>query len=71
MTSTSPAATGAGLRLAVLVAVVLASPPHSAYAQSAVANDPVLRDLAGLNELRSQFETDLDKIRIVLLLSPT
>ena len=30
-----------------------------------------LRDLGGLDELRSLFERDRDKIRIVLLLSPT
>ena len=62
----------AGLRRAVLVAVLLASPLHQARAQSGVTNaGPVLQDLAGLGELRSQFEADVDKIRIVLLLSPT
>jgi hypothetical protein len=60
------------LRLAVLVAFVLASPLHQARAQSGVSNAaPVLQDLAGLGELRSQFDIDGDKIRIVLLLSPT
>jgi hypothetical protein len=57
--------------LAVVVAVLLVSPLHQARAQSAVTNAPVLRDLAGLNDLRSQFEIDVDKIRLVLLLSPT
>ena len=71
MTSRGPGARDVGLRLAVLVAVLLASPLHQARAQSAVTNAPVLRDLAGLSDLRSQFEIDVDKIRIVLLLSPT
>jgi hypothetical protein len=62
----------ADLRLAVLLAVILASPLHQARAQSGVSTAaPVLRDLAGLGELRSQFEIDVDKVRIVLLLSPT
>jgi hypothetical protein len=62
----------AQLRLALLVAVTLASSLHQARAQSGVPGAaPVLRDLAGLGELRSQFEIDRDNIRIVLLLSPT
>jgi hypothetical protein len=32
---------------------------------------PVLRDLAGISELRSLFDRERGKIRIVLLLSPT
>jgi len=60
-----------GLRLAALVAV-LASSLHQARAQPAVASAaPVLQDLRGLVELRSVFESDVDKIRIILLLSPT
>ena len=62
----------AGLRRTVLVAVLLASPLHQAPAQSSATNaGPVLQDLAGLEQLRAQFEIDGDKIRIVLLLSPT
>jgi len=62
----------AGFRLAALIALILVSPLHQARAQSGVSNAaPVLHDLAGLGELRSQFEIDVDKIRIVLLLSPT
>ena len=61
-----------GLRQAVLLAMLLASPLHGARAQPGVSNAaPVLQDLAGLSELRAQFENDSDKIRIVLLLSPT
>jgi len=62
----------AGLRVAALIALTLVSPLHQAHAQSGVSNAaPVLHDLAGLGELRSQFEIDVDKVRIVLLLSPT
>jgi hypothetical protein len=62
----------AGLRRAVLLAMLLASPIPQARAQSGVPSAaPVLQDLAGLGELRSQFENDSDKVRIVLLLSPT
>jgi hypothetical protein len=60
------------LRAAVLAALALVSPLHEARAQSGVANAaPVLKDFRGLSELRSLFERDRDKIRIVLLLSPT
>ena len=60
------------VRAAIIAAVVLASPVHQAGAQSGVAAaTPVLQDLSGVDELRSLFESDRDKIRIVLLLSPT
>ena len=60
-----------GLRLAVLVGV-LVSPLHQAHAQPGAASTaPVLQDLRELGELRSAFESDVDKTRIVLLLSPT
>jgi len=55
---------------AVLAAVVLASPLRQAHSGVALAA-PVLQDLRGLGELRSLFERDRGKIRIVLLLSPT
>jgi hypothetical protein len=62
----------AGLRLAALIALILVSPLHPSLAQSGASDaPPVLHDLAGLGELRSQFESDVDKVRIVLLLSPT
>jgi len=32
---------------------------------------PTLQDLRGLSEFRARFESDRDKARIVLLLSPT
>jgi hypothetical protein len=61
----------AGLRLAALVAA-LASPLHQPRVQPGVAGAaPILQDLRGLGELRSLFESDVDTIRIVLLLSPT
>jgi len=70
-TRTGSAPIAAGLRLAALVAV-LASPLQQARAQPGVPNAAlVLQDLRGLSELRSRFESDVDKIRIVLLLSPT
>jgi hypothetical protein len=60
------------LRATVLVALALASPIHQAGAQSGGVNAaPVLKDFRGLGELRPLFESDRDKIRIVLLLSPT
>lgn len=59
-------------RAAIIAAVVLASPLHQARAQSGRATAaPVLQNLTAVGELRSQFEIDGDKIRIVLLLSPT
>lgn len=36
-----------------------------------VTEAPVLRDLAGISELRSLFDRESGKIRIVMLLSPT
>jgi hypothetical protein len=54
----------------VLAAVVFASPLHHTHLGVAHAA-PALQDLRGLGELRSLFERDRDKIRIVLLLSPT
>jgi hypothetical protein len=60
-----------GFRLAALMAV-LAWPLHHARAHPGVGSAaPVLLDLRVLGELRSAFESDVDKIRIVLLLSPT
>jgi hypothetical protein len=60
-------------RVLSLAAVLwLAFPVPGAVAQrSRAAAPPVLRDLAGTAELRSIFERENDKIRIVLLLSPT
>ena len=54
----------------ILAAVVFASPLQHTHSGVALAA-PVLQDLRGLGELRSLFERDRDKIRIVLLLSPT
>jgi hypothetical protein len=56
----------------VLLAVALAAHPSQVRAQSTSAEAaPALQDLRGLGELRTLFERDRDKIRIVLLLSPT
>jgi len=66
----APIASGVGR--AFLVAAMLASPLQQVRAQSTVPPAaPVLREVAGLEGLRAQFEIDGDKIRIVLLLSPT
>ena len=57
---------------AALLAVALAAHPSLVRAQSTSAEAAqVLQDLRGLQELRTLFERDRDKIRIVLLLSPT
>jgi hypothetical protein len=59
--------------LAALLTMTLAAPPYYAHAQSTTAADaaPALHDLRGLDELRTLFDRDRDKSRIVLLLSPT
>jgi hypothetical protein len=47
-------------------------PREHALVQSPVATVPsALHDLRGVADLRSLFEGDRDKVRIVLLLSPT
>jgi len=57
---------------ALVLATWLAWPAADATAQAAGAVSPsVLRDLTSVAELQSSFDADRDKIRIVLLLSPT
>jgi len=58
---------------AIVLAVSLASPGRYAHAQAtaATAAPTTLRDLGGVAELSALFDNDLDKIRILLLLSPT
>jgi hypothetical protein len=57
---------------AFLLAVVLAAHPSQARVQSTSADAArALQDLRGVSELRTLFERHHDKIRIVLLLSPT
>jgi hypothetical protein len=59
-----------GLRIAA--AFWLAWSVPRAVAQTPAATAPaVLRDLAGISGLQEVFDRDSDKIRIVLLLSPT
>jgi hypothetical protein len=60
------------VRTALLLSAALAAPGYHAHAQSPTANAVrALQELRGLDELRDCFERDRDKIRIVLLLSPT
>lgn len=54
---------------AVLVGTTGAA-PHAMRAPAASAVSP-LQDLSGVADLRARFEADHDKVRIVLLLSPT
>jgi len=58
---------------AIVLAVSLASPGRYTQAQTTVATaaPTTLRDLGGVAELSALFDNDLDKIRILLLLSPT
>ncbi len=56
----------------IVLAAWLAWPAPQAFTQSPVTTvASVLQDLRGVAPLRSQFESDRDKVRIVLLLSPT
>jgi hypothetical protein len=56
----------------IVLAVWLAWPAPHAFTQSPVTTAaPVLQDLHGVADLRSLFERDRDKVKIVLLLSPT
>lgn len=58
--------------LLIAAALWLAWPVTRAVAQTPAATAPaVLRDLAGISGLQEVFDRDSDKIRIVLLLSPT
>jgi hypothetical protein len=59
-----------GLRAALVLAASLAS-LSSARQFSPPTATPALQDLAGVTALRAQFDADRDKLRIVLLLSPT
>jgi len=61
----------AHLRATVLLLAALASPLQPAPRAAPAAIAPVLRDLGGIGELRSLFDGDRGRIRVVLLLSPT
>lgn len=57
---------------AIVLAAWLALPLPQPFTQAPVASAaPALQDLRGVDQLRSLFDNDRDKIRIVLLLSPT
>jgi hypothetical protein len=57
---------------ALVMAWALASPSLQSLVRSPVSTTaPRLQDLRGIAEFRSLFESDRNKIRIVLLLSPT
>jgi hypothetical protein len=57
---------------ALLAAAVLARPASYAIAQPLhAANARSLRDLGGIPELRTLFDRESDKVRILMLLSPT
>jgi hypothetical protein len=57
---------------ALLAAAVLATPGSFAIAQPLhAANAHGLRDLGGISELRTLFDLESDKVRILMLLSPT
>ena len=56
----------------IVLAAWLAWPAPQAFTQSPVTTAaPVLQDLHGVAQLRSQFDSDRNRVRIVLLLSPT
>jgi hypothetical protein len=38
---------------------------------STAPTETILRDFAGIEELQSRFDRESDKVRVVLLLSPT
>jgi hypothetical protein len=59
-----------GLALAVALWLAWAAPQVAAQPAKAAAS-PVLRDLAGIADLQARFDQERDKVRIVLLLSPT
>jgi hypothetical protein len=58
--------------LTALLTLTLAAPQFYAHTQSTTADtSPALHDLRDLDAFRTVFDGDRDKIRIVLLLSPT
>jgi hypothetical protein len=59
-----------GLALAVALWLAWAAPQVAAQPAKAPAS-PVLRDLARIADLRTLFDQERDRIRVVLLLSPT
>jgi hypothetical protein len=59
--------------LAVGGAILLAAgvSPRVAAQTSTAQAGAILRDFAGIEELQSRFDRESDKVRVVLLLSPT
>jgi|SoiMethySBSTD1v2_1073268.scaffolds.fasta_scaffold09570_9 hypothetical protein len=60
-----------GLVLAAALWLTWTSPALVAQRAQAPTTTPVLRDLAGIADLQARFDQERDKVRIVLLLSPT
>ena len=59
------------LSAAAFLATSLLSSMRPAAMQPPAANTVTLRDLGGFDDLRALFENDREKLRLVLLLSPT
>jgi hypothetical protein len=55
----------------LLTAWCLCAAPRALTQAPATHSAPALQDLSGVADLRAPFDADRDKVRIVLLLSPT
>jgi hypothetical protein len=66
-----PPVTGRILAAIVMTAALVSPSPQALVQSPATTVSPALHDLRGVAELRSLFDSDRDKVRIVLLLSPT
>lgn len=55
----------------LLAAWCLCAAPRALTQAPATNSAPALQDLSGVADLRALFDADRDKVRIVLLLSPT
>ena len=66
-----PPATNRMLAAIVMTTALVSQSSHALVQSPVTTVSPALHDLRGVAELRSLFESDRDKVRIVLLLSPT